>query len=177
MVDYLLSVPGGKGRDLGVSDSDLSGLLCTAVLENDLEALKLFAAAAGPRLDAGDYDKRTALHIAAAEGNVPAIEVLLAGGANCGPRDRWCVFFSFCTFFSFFVFARLKFFFFKDSHFFPPEKKNEKQVVHPPARGRQGQAGRRDRRAARARGRRLGPGHRRERAVGPAVLRGGGQGR
>lgn len=89
VVDYLVSVPGGKGRELGVSDSDLSGLLCTAVLEDDLEALKLFAAAAGSRLDAGDYDKRTALHIAAAEGNVPAIEVLLAGGANCGPVDRW----------------------------------------------------------------------------------------
>ena len=43
VVAYLLSVPGGKGRDLGVSDSDLSGLLCTAVLENDLEGLKLFA--------------------------------------------------------------------------------------------------------------------------------------
>ena len=60
VVAYLLSVPGGKGRDLGVSDSDLSGLLCTAVLENDLEVLKLFASAAGSKLDAGDYDKRYA---------------------------------------------------------------------------------------------------------------------
>ena len=34
-------------------------------------------------------DNRTALHIAAAEGNVPAIEILLAGGADCGPTDRW----------------------------------------------------------------------------------------
>ena len=58
VVDYLIALPGGKGKELGVSDSDLSGLLCTAVLEDDLEALKLFAAAAGPRLNAGDYDKR-----------------------------------------------------------------------------------------------------------------------
>ena len=61
VVAYLAdSVPGGKGRELGVSDSDLSGLLCTAVLENDVEALKLYASAAGSRLDAGDYDKRYA---------------------------------------------------------------------------------------------------------------------
>ena len=89
VVEYLVSVPGDKGKELGVSDSDLSGLLCTAVLDNDLELLKLFAAAAGSKLNSGDYDKRTALHIAAAEGNVPAIEILTSGGADCGPLDRW----------------------------------------------------------------------------------------
>ena len=52
--------------------------------KNQLRLLK-----AGARADAGDYDNRTALHIAAAEGNVPAIEILLAGGADCGPTDRW----------------------------------------------------------------------------------------
>ena len=90
VVSYLVSVPGGRGKELGVSESDLSGLLCTAVLEGDLEMLRLFAKSGGAaKMDAADYDKRTALHIAAAEGNVPAIEILLAGGANCGALDRW----------------------------------------------------------------------------------------
>ena len=35
------------------------------------------------------HNNRTALHIAAAEGNVPAIEIILEGGAQPGPRDRW----------------------------------------------------------------------------------------
>ena len=126
VVDYLVSVPGGKGRELGVSDSDLSGLLCTAVLEDDLEALRLYAAAAGPRLDAGDYDKRTALHIASAEGNVPAIEILLAGGANCGPLDRWCVFFFFVHFFFFFHFREVKISSSETHTFFSPGKKKRK---------------------------------------------------
>lgn len=71
VVSYLVSVPGGRGKELGVSESDLSGLLCTAVLEGDLEMLRLFAKSGGAaKMDAADYDKRCVLLVV------------------CGPRER-----------------------------------------------------------------------------------------
>jgi len=39
--------------------------------------------------DASDYDKRTALHLAAAEGTVKVIQYLLDNGAEVNPIDRW----------------------------------------------------------------------------------------
>ena len=46
--------------------------LCTAVFDGDMPLLRrLLHAGANP--NAADYDKRTALHIAAAEGNLPAV--------------------------------------------------------------------------------------------------------
>lgn len=52
--------------------------LCTAVHEGDMPLLRrLLRAGADP--NAGDYDKRTALHIAAADGNLPAVR----GGSCC----------------------------------------------------------------------------------------------
>lgn len=77
-----------KSSKLGISDSDLSGLLCTAVQAKDAEAIALFTRA-GANLDAGDYDMRTALHVAAAEGNASVVEALLAAGASPSVRDRW----------------------------------------------------------------------------------------
>jgi ankyrin repeat protein len=44
---------------------------------------------AGIDKNAADYDKRTAAHIAAAEGNVAAIRVLAEHGADLTLQDRW----------------------------------------------------------------------------------------
>jgi hypothetical protein len=45
---------------------------------------------AGADVNAGDYDQRTALHVAAADGNLPAAKVLIEGGAaSLDVRDRW----------------------------------------------------------------------------------------
>ena len=43
----------------------------------------------GADFDAADYDKRTCLHLAASEGNVPIVELLLGHGAAVNARDRW----------------------------------------------------------------------------------------
>ena len=39
--------------------------------------------------DAADYDRRTALHLAAAEGRENVVRYLLENGAAVNPRDRW----------------------------------------------------------------------------------------
>lgn len=59
--------------------------LCTAVYDGDMPLLRrLLHAGANP--NAGDYDKRTALHIAAADGNLPAV----SKGGCCGRMgSRW----------------------------------------------------------------------------------------
>ncbi|KAL3781755.1 hypothetical protein HJC23_004854 [Cyclotella cryptica] len=40
-------------------------------------------------INAADYNKRTASHIAAAEGNVAAIRILAERGADLSAADRW----------------------------------------------------------------------------------------
>ena len=44
---------------------------------------------AGINVNAADYDKRTASHIAAAEGNFAAIRLLAEYGADLSVADRW----------------------------------------------------------------------------------------
>jgi ankyrin repeat protein len=44
---------------------------------------------AGVDISAGDYDGRTALHLAASEGQVKATELLLTNGANVNAADRF----------------------------------------------------------------------------------------
>lgn len=36
-----------------------------------------------------DYDGRSALHLAASEGKLGAVQLLLERGANVNPLDRW----------------------------------------------------------------------------------------
>jgi len=42
----------------------------------------------GVDVDTGDYDKRTALHLASSEGHIDVVECLLARGANVNATDR-----------------------------------------------------------------------------------------
>lgn len=44
---------------------------------------------AGARADAGDYDNRTALHIASSENVLAAVKALVEAGADVGVADRW----------------------------------------------------------------------------------------
>ena len=61
-----------------------------AVFKGDLPAIKELLAS-NPDLDVNysDYDKRTPLHIAVAEGHLELVTVLLARGAHPNAQDRW----------------------------------------------------------------------------------------
>ncbi len=45
--------------------------------------------ARGVRLESADYDRRTPLHLAAAEGQTEVVRFLLRQGVDASPRDRW----------------------------------------------------------------------------------------
>jgi len=76
------------GAKLCMSEGKSASTLCQAVFDGDVLTLRrLLRAKINP--DAGDYDKRTAAHIAAAEGNTAAMKVLVEFGANLEVRDRW----------------------------------------------------------------------------------------
>lgn len=45
--------------------------------------------AAGTDLNQGDYDMRTALHLASAEGHLNVVKFLIEHGVEINPRDRW----------------------------------------------------------------------------------------
>ncbi len=63
-------------------------LLITAAVNGDLPSLQRLEAR-GVDLNAGDYDRRTALHLAASEGQLNAVRYLLERGVAPAPVDRW----------------------------------------------------------------------------------------
>lgn len=73
---------------LCMSEEIAATKLCQCVFDGDIKLLTRLCKA-GINLNAGDYDARTALHIAACEGNVTAVRVLVEYGANLSVKDRW----------------------------------------------------------------------------------------
>lgn len=76
------------GAQLCMKETLAASNLCQAVFDGDILLLKRLLGA-GIQVNAADYDKRTAAHIAAAEGNVAAIRVLAEYGADLTLEDRW----------------------------------------------------------------------------------------
>ena len=76
------------GASLGVDGGHQASILCNTVFEGDLKLLLRYLRA-GADVNAVDYDGRSALHVAASKGNVPAVEVLVSEGANMKLKDRW----------------------------------------------------------------------------------------
>jgi len=77
-----------KGAKLCMNDSLAASVLDQAVFDGDILLLRRLLMAK-IQVDASDYDKRTAVHIAAAEGNLAALKLLVEFGADLTVRDRW----------------------------------------------------------------------------------------
>lgn len=74
---------------LGKDGVDSASLMCRLVYEGDLKLLRRLLMAQVD-VNVGDYDLRTPLHIAASEGNLPAVELLIVeGNADAMVHDRW----------------------------------------------------------------------------------------
>ncbi|KAG2444347.1 hypothetical protein HXX76_001103 [Chlamydomonas incerta] len=85
IVDLMLAFD----AELGAEGLAVAADLCTAVYRKDLVKLKRLLRAGAPP-DSCDYDKRSALHIAGAEGNLAAVKILIEdGGADPLFQDRW----------------------------------------------------------------------------------------
>ena len=67
---------------------DPSSVLCAAASAGDLEKMKQLLDN-GIDSNCGDYDTRTAFHLAAAEGKLKVVDYLLSVGANVNIKDRW----------------------------------------------------------------------------------------
>ena len=70
-------------------DTAFACLLCDAAARGDLPELRALLTA-GAKVDQGDYDQRTALHLVCSEGNAAVASFLIDEcGANIGVVDRW----------------------------------------------------------------------------------------
>lgn len=64
--------------------------LITAAAEGDIEEVRLLIELMGvEKLNQGDYDKRTAMHLACGEGRSAIVALLCEAGADPNVRDRW----------------------------------------------------------------------------------------
>jgi ankyrin repeat protein len=77
-----------RGAKLCMKESFAASTLCQAVFDGDSTLLRRLLEAGTP-VNAGDYDKRTASHIAAAEANLSAFRILCAHDADLRLEDRW----------------------------------------------------------------------------------------
>jgi ankyrin repeat protein/CRP-like cAMP-binding protein len=76
------------GAKLCMDEPRAASILCQTVSDGDILTLRRLLRAGIP-VNAADYDQRTAAHIAAAEGHVAALKVLVEFGADLTLEDRW----------------------------------------------------------------------------------------
>lgn len=76
------------GADLSMNESLAASTLCQTVFDADTSLLKRLLKAK-IQVNACDYDKRTAVHIAASEGNIAAFKLLVEYGSDISCKDRW----------------------------------------------------------------------------------------
>ena len=86
---HLIEDPNGKTDKMAIYDDELAVIeLLFAASENNVEGIRNLVAKGIP-VHAGDYDSRTALHLAAAEGCLDVVEYLVTHGHPLFVRDRW----------------------------------------------------------------------------------------
>ena len=86
---HLVEDPNGKTDKMATYDDELAVIeLLFAAFENNVEGVRTLVAKGVP-VHAGDYDSRTALHLAAAEGCLEVVEYLVTHGHPLFVRDRW----------------------------------------------------------------------------------------
>lgn len=74
----------------GETNDNASTRLCDAASRGDRDKLMYLANGLGLDVDLGDYDKRTAIHLAASEGKLDVVKCLILElKANPSPVDRW----------------------------------------------------------------------------------------
>lgn len=78
-------------RSLGAKTGSTHNLtnFITAAAEGDLDEIDLLLSVGDINIDDGDYDGRTALHLASGEGNLAIVERLCERGADVNKEDRW----------------------------------------------------------------------------------------
>ncbi len=83
------SVINNKNNSAPISDDKtiLIQRLITASSQGDLETIKLLETSID--LNDNDYDGRTAIHLAAAEGHYHVVEYLINKNVEVAPKDRW----------------------------------------------------------------------------------------
>lgn len=70
------------------AQADLMFSLIWAASQGDLNEVKRISAL-GFDLNKGDYDNRTAIHLAAAEGHLQVVQYIVNQGGDYAPKDRW----------------------------------------------------------------------------------------
>lgn len=83
VMDYLRSCGAAFG-----SPSQANNFI-SAASEGDVEEVRALMELGDVDLNEGDYDKRTALHLAAGNGHAGIVRMLCEKGADCNVRDRW----------------------------------------------------------------------------------------
>ena len=63
--------------------------LITAASEGNVEEVRTLLEFGSMDLNQGDYDHRTALHLAANEGHLEVVKLLCEAGADVNVKDRW----------------------------------------------------------------------------------------
>eukprot|EP00741_Cyanophora_paradoxa_P022765 tig00021517_g21986.t1 len=75
-------------KQLEASQEEALGAVTYAASKGELDEVKRLVLR-GLNVDAGDYDNRTVLHLAAAEGNMKVVDFLIQQGADVNIQDRW----------------------------------------------------------------------------------------
>ncbi|KAL3130260.1 hypothetical protein ABBQ38_008093 [Trebouxia sp. C0009 RCD-2024] len=87
--DETIDVLRRAGANMNRTHKQVAYELCQCIFEGDMALMRRYIKA-GVDMDIGDYDQRTALHVAAAEANLPAIKLLCEEGkADVLKTDRW----------------------------------------------------------------------------------------